>query len=128
MEELAFQTKGFFRQVKEFERMEGIFIGVSIPVGIVMIICALMSGIFFFTLEVIELGPIFGISMVSFVILLTFGGTYYMYGPIGRLMRKGERFQKKGKFDIALEYYNRALKLKPSSIMILFYKSGHALS
>ena len=62
MEELGFQTKGFFRRVKEFERMEGIFIGVWIPVGIIMIICALMWGIFFFTLEVIELGPIFGIN------------------------------------------------------------------
>lgn len=116
MEEPEFQTEGFFSRLKEFGRKKGIFIGVSSLGGTLMIVCALILGIFFVTYEAIELGPIFGISLVIGVLLFSFGAYYYIYGPIGRLMRKGERFQKKGKLGVAQDYYNRALILNPTSI------------
>ena len=113
------KKKGFFRNLKEFERKMGILIGVSISLGIFMIISFLVSGIFLAYYKVIEVGPIFIISLVCPPFFLAIGGHYYRNGPIYSLMKKGRSLQKKGRADLSLEYYNKALKIRPSSIHVV---------
>ncbi|MFW9866823.1 MAG: tetratricopeptide repeat protein [Candidatus Thorarchaeota archaeon] len=109
------KTKGFFRNLKQFERKRAILIGVSISLGIFLIISSIISGIFLFVYKVIEVAWIIFSSSVAISFLFIIGGTYYSYGPIHSLMRKGERFQKDGKTDLALGYYNRASEIRPAS-------------
>jgi len=113
------KVKSFFRKMKEFERKEGILIVVLISVGIFMIIIFFISGIFYSVYGVIEVGPIFIVSLGSSPFFLGIGGIYYRYGPIRSLMNKGVRLQKKGRADLALEYYTKALKIRPASIWVV---------
>ena len=42
-----------------------------------------------------------------------------MNGPIHTLMSKGVKFQEKGEPDLAIVYYNRALKIYPNSVRVI---------
>ncbi len=96
------KTKGFFRNLKQFERKRGILIGVLISLGIFMIISSIISGVFYMVYEVSEVGWIFFSSLVAFAFLFGIAEMYYSYGPIDSLMRKGDKCQKNGKTDLHL--------------------------
>lgn len=67
----------------------------------------------------VEVGPFFMISLVCSTFFLAIGGHYYRYGPIHSLMKKGGRLQEKGRADLTIEYYNRALEIRPNSIYVV---------